>query len=272
LEAEAQSERAVEQFVIAASLDAERPEPAVALARALRAGGRSDEARARLEPHLARTGNRGLWDLWLAIALADLKLEPEEILKHMPQEDEARPAVEWMRGVRADLPGDLRWLFTRLAKREAVRIHCGGPGWTGPDGTSWSHDRFFTSGNTFGNGRYLFPGEIEGTDADPLYRGERYFPALEPGLAAYTFPLTRGRYRVTLHFAEIHFRAPGQRVFDVLIEGETVLEAFDPGAAGFATAVERPFEVAVEDGRLEIGFRKRINHPKVSAIEIVSLP
>jgi hypothetical protein len=51
-----------------------------------------------------------------------------------------------------------------------------------------------------------------------------------------------------------------------------VLEAFDPGAAGFATAVERPFEVAVEDGRLEIGFRKRINHPKVSAIEIVSLP
>jgi hypothetical protein len=117
-------------------------------------------------------------------------------------------------------------------------------------------------------GTRRFGGAIEGTDEDPLYQTERYFPAATPGRAPYEVPLPPGRYRVTLHFAEVWHRGSGERVFDILLEGRTVLEGFEPGAAGFATAVRKSFEVDVKDGLLELAFRRRAGHPKVSAIEI----
>jgi hypothetical protein len=48
------------------------------------------------------------------------------------------------------------------------------------------------------------------------------------------------------------------RLFDVLIEGEKVLEDYDGFArAGFGVATSKSFDVAVEDGLLEIEFRAR---------------
>jgi len=43
---------------------------------------------------------------------------------------------------------------------------------------------------------------------------------------------------ITLHFAEIYFRAPDsrRRRFDVAIEGKPRIEDYDPLARGFATA------------------------------------
>ena len=61
----------------------------------------------------------------------------------------------------------------------------------------------------------------------------------------------------------------GTRIFDVLLGGEVVLENYDMRAeAGFATADFYSFPVDVEDGILEIGFVRRIENPKFSAIEI----
>ena len=62
----------------------------------------------------------------------------------------------------------------------------------------------------------------------------------------------------------------GFRRFDVLLEGEKVLESFEPMEAGFATAVEKGFDVAVDDGILEVRFvhRPPYDPPKVSAIEV----
>jgi hypothetical protein len=163
---------------------------------------------------------------------------------------------------------DVRWLLGALSRREPVRIRSGGGDWTSPAGVSWSRDRFYAAGQLFGNGQGRFEGGIQETENDPIYQTERYFQALATHQPGYSVPMPPGRYRVTLHFAEIFHHGPGERVFDILLEGQTVLEAFEPGAVGFATAVKKSFEVEVKDGFLEIGFRGRVGHPKVSAIEI----
>jgi len=78
---------------------------------------------------------------------------------------------------------------------------------------------------------------------------------------------------VTLHFAEIYHWEPGQRVFDVLLEGKEVLREYDPFAAvGFAAADRKTFPVRVEDGFLDLEFVQESGHPKISALEIERAP
>ncbi len=66
-------------------------------------------------------------------------------------------------------------------------------------------------------------------------------------------------------------REPGSRRFDVSIEGRTVLEDYEPLAAGFAVAQRKSFDVEVSDGFLEIDFFPRVGWPAVSAIEVERL-
>ena len=84
------------------------------------------------------------------------------------------------------------------------------------------------------------------------------------------FALPPGKYRVHLHFAEVFQNIRGCRRFDVLLERTSVLEDFEPLAAGFATAVEKVFDVNVDDGILEVRFvhSSSPDPPKVSAIEV----
>ena len=159
-----------------------------------------------------------------------------------------------------------------------MRIRCGGDDWTSPRGARWGRDRFYTGGGTqYLFGRGMGPEEIAFTEDGPLYRTERYFVPVPRGPKGYRIPLPPGGYRVALHFAEIHEPARNRRengfrrVFDVRLEGKTVLEEYDPGAKGFAAADVRTFEVAVEDGILDIEFVHRVENPKVSAIEVIRL-
>jgi hypothetical protein len=88
-------------------------------------------------------------------------------------------------------------------------------------------------------------------------------------------PLPRGRYLVTLHFAEIWYMRPRRRVFDIVLEGRPVCEAYDPFAMaeGHAKATTSgPFELTVDDGLLEIRLLPRIDEPKISAVVIDKLP
>jgi len=108
--------------------------------------------------------------------------------------------------------------------------------------------------------------EIDGTDHDVLYQTEHW----APGELGYTFTLDDGSYDVTLHFAEINAPASPPRVFDVSIQGETVIEDLDPvEEAGVDTAIVREFEgVEVTDGELTINAVSSQENPKFSAIEI----
>ena len=98
-----------------------------------------------------------------------------------------------------------------------ILINCGGLTYLDSAGQLWSADMYFVGGSTFSTTH-----SITGTSDPTLYQTERYAPTLR-----YNIPVVNDTYTVTLYFAEIYFDAPGQRVFNVSIEGQTVLQNFD---------------------------------------------
>ena len=145
------------------------------------------------------------------------------------------------------------------AQSSIIRINSGGPGYTGPDGRVWSADTGFSGGGTYASGA-----TIAGTSDATLYQTERF------GNFSYNLSVPNGTYQVNLKFAEIWFTTAGQRVFNVTIEGQTVLSNFDIlQQVTFNTALDKSFTVNVTDGQLNIAFASVISNPKVSAIEVV---
>ena len=98
-----------------------------------------------------------------------------------------------------------------------------------------------------------------------MYQTVRYAPTLR-----YNIPVVNGTYTVTLYFAEIYFAGPGQRVFNVSIEGQSVLQNFDIWAvAGQFAAVQRTFVATVTDGVLNIVATASVDNANFSAIQLV---
>jgi hypothetical protein len=76
---------------------------------------------------------------------------------------------------------------------------------------------------------------------------------------------------VTLRFAEVTLSGPGKRVFDVAINGRTVLQDFDiaASAGGIRRAYDRTFEVEAPEGIVKITIPKHaVNYAKFSAIKV----
>ena len=154
------------------------------------------------------------------------------------------------------------------------RINCGNvsASYTDTQGRSWVPDQAYAAGGygyvggtgTEGN----VANAIANTTDDTLYQSGRYGSGLE-----YRFTVPNGPWRVVLKFAEIYAPVsnPGQRQFNVAIEGGQVLNNFDIVAqAGQYAAVDRVFNVNVTDGYLNIVFTSgAIEVPKINAIEIL---
>jgi hypothetical protein len=104
-------------------------------------------------------------------------------------------------------------------------INAGGPALT-QDGIEFSADEFFINGQLFtdnnaGNGQQP---DFDGT----IFETERYGGAPSSTLPfGYSIPVDPGDYFVDLFFAEIFQSNPGNRIFDVFVEGELVLDNFD---------------------------------------------
>jgi Malectin domain/Bacterial TSP3 repeat len=139
-----------------------------------------------------------------------------------------------------------------------LAVNAGGSPFTAADNTAYQADALVSGGST-----YKTTAAITGTADDALYQSERY------GNFTYNVPVATGDYVVTLKFAEIYFSAPGRRLFDVLIEGGTVISKLDIFAqAGQNTAYDVTVAVRVTDGALTITFRNIVDKAKVSAILI----
>ena len=69
---------------------------------------------------------------------------------------------------------------------------------------------------------------------------------------------------------EGHVKKRGKRVFDILLEGKPVQTDYEPLANGFGVVDVLEFDVAVEDGALDVTFTRRVGDPKLSALEIES--
>ncbi len=144
-----------------------------------------------------------------------------------------------------------------------IRVNAGGPSYTDPQGIVWQRDTGYAGGGTFSS-----QGAVSGTAAPGLYQSERY------GWFQYRFAVPEGSYAVTLKFAEVFFDKPGQRVFDIVINGQKVLGRFDVVAAagGRNKAVDRTFTVQAVGGQIAIEGDPVVENPKISAIEILQAP
>jgi hypothetical protein len=135
-------------------------------------------------------------------------------------------------------------------------VNAGGPKYTDAQGIVYRANEQFTTGYA-----YTTTAAIAGTTDDRLYQSERY------GDFSYGIPVANGDYLVTLKFAEIYWTQPGQRVFNVLVEGVKVIGKLDLVAkVGPNAAYDVTLPVHVTDGKLNIAFRSVVDAAKVSGI------
>ncbi len=78
-------------------------------------------------------------------------------------------------------------------------------------------------------------------------------------------------YTLRLHFAEVDDIEPGQRVFDVKIQGRTAIEGLDivRDAGGPRRALTHDFRIST-DRDLTVDFVPRVGEPRISGLELLS--
>jgi len=151
---------------------------------------------------------------------------------------------------------------------DSVRINCGGlaTGQFAEEGHAHGGS-IATSGNAVTAG-------VPNAAPPAVYQSERW------GEAKYLFPMKPPApghtYTVRLHFAETKFDQPGQRKFNVLLNGNPILKDFDvlAKAGGPNRAVVKEFAGIVpnEEGNIVIELKKgSADNPKLNGIEILPL-
>ncbi len=146
-----------------------------------------------------------------------------------------------------------------------IRVRAGtSTRYTDASGNVWAADKYFSGGTTFSSTH-----SISNTTTQPIYQTERY------NGVTYTFTgLPAGaQYSVTLKFAELYWTAAGKRVFNVILNGTTVLSAFDifKDAGGQYIPDDKAFTTTVtKSGQIVIQFQNgSADNAKVDAIQLV---
>jgi hypothetical protein len=145
-----------------------------------------------------------------------------------------------------------------------IRVNAGGASFTDPaTGNVWSADTGSTGGNPYGTATAIT--DTANPSQAPLYQTQRF------GNFQYQFSVPSGTYTVNLKFAEVYWTGTGQRVFNVAINGTTVLSNFDivAAAGGSFTAVDKPFTVTATS-TITVQFTTLVDNASINAIEILS--
>lgn len=169
------------------------------------------------------------------------------------------------------------------------RVNCGGPEYIDKEGFLWLADQHKENSTMWGSLSWTddFPGlppfyasqrrtfdPIEDTDDWALFQTFRY----GRDKLKYIFPLPNGEYLVELYFTEPWYGTgggldcEGWRIFDVAINGETIIEKLDIWKeAGHDRAMKKTAICNVKDEYLTISFPKMTSGQAiVSAIAIAS--
>jgi hypothetical protein len=134
-----------------------------------------------------------------------------------------------------------------------------------------------------GPNHYENAGPVSGTRDGTLFEGEAFG---NPAICTIGTGLAVGTYRVRLYLAEIYFGSGcpggggvGSRVFDVVIEGQTLLRSFDiyaesggcvrSSTSDAAAPIVKSFDVFVADGTINISLPASADNGKVAAIEVL---
>lgn len=154
------------------------------------------------------------------------------------------------------------------------RVNAGGPAYTDVHGQTWSADRAYESGltwgslswntafpnlpNFFGSKRRVYK-PIDQTADDQLFQSFRY----GRNELKYRFDVPNGNYTVELYFIEPWYGTgggmdcSGWRSFDVAINGQTRLHNLDIwNEAGTTTALRKRLNCSITNGQIEISFPK----------------
>lgn len=140
----------------------------------------------------------------------------------------------------------------------------------GSDLTSGPNEYMRDDGYASGGSEYSTGDDIEGLSGGNVYLTERYGKDFE-----HTIAVPDGEYVVTLQFAEIYWgkdgrSGPNQRVFDVQVEGTTMLDDLDiyQRAGGEDRVYKKQIPVQVTDGELTIRYDAGKNNAKISGVII----
>lgn len=133
---------------------------------------------------------------------------------------------------------------------------------TGPDGEIWLQDQPYRKGSYgYISGKQARAGlkdRISGTLLTPLYY------SLNDSLTAYQLDVPDGSYTLSLYFMEYEKKQAGERVFNVLANGQLLIRHLDLMADyGFCQAVEKTFQVQVSNGQ---GIRLTFPAAKAGAV------
>ncbi|MBT2498604.1 carbohydrate-binding protein [Agromyces sp. ISL-38] len=188
-----------------------------------------------------------------------------EALVVMNTADEATPITVAEEGGVFSATLDAHSISTFIwdAPNNSVHVRAGATtSWNSVSSDQYAAESGFTGGTAASTSQ-----DIAGTADDPLYQSERY------GDFSYAAALPDGRYEVTLRLSENHWDDPGDRVFDVVAEGATVLDDVDilEEAGGRFRPYDVSFTTTVADGSLDLGFESVVDNAKVSALSIVPL-
>ena len=156
------------------------------------------------------------------------------------------------------------------------RINCGGNAFTDEFGQQWLADdtlhshswgQDFEGINALQASQRHITTDIRGTQSDELFQyfrfGRHRLWYDLPVLSALSQQADTATYRIELYFAEPwHGRESsetadyeGLRIFDVAVNGRTVVDDLDPWAeAGYCGAMKRVIHAKAVDGRLRISF------------------
>ena len=144
-----------------------------------------------------------------------------------------------------------------------LHINVGGA-YTASTGTVFTADQYFSGGSL-----YHWSDPIVSTDA-PLYQTVRYSPTS----FSYNLPAPTGNYTLKLYFADDGVSAAGQRLFNVLANGQTLLSNFDvfATAGGKAIGISKSFAVTSSGNGVAVTFQAVRSTAMVAAIELLPAP
>jgi beta-galactosidase len=169
----------------------------------------------------------------------------------------------------AMLSDALQWNFSGSPR--IVRIKVGDiSGYMSRENQRYGSDTYFTGGEAQG----VNPPDASAENRIKVAGGDpRLYDTFREGEFSYRVPVPNGRYRISLKFAEPSASAVGERVFDVDVNGATVLKGFDIFAAAGdkLKSVDRSFDARTSEGAMLIAFRPLKGKALVSAIAITPL-
>ncbi|MFC7649769.1 malectin domain-containing carbohydrate-binding protein [Streptosporangium lutulentum] len=139
-------------------------------------------------------------------------------------------------------------------------------------GDRWTADRKYSTGGHGYVGTSTKTNTASRTIAGTTEQA--LFKSVRESMLEYRFDqVPNGTYTVELGFAETRGKREGQRVFDVIVEGQLAIPALDLALEASAyTAVNRQYTVKVTDGQLNLRFVKRTGDTVVNSIRISERP